>query len=601
MVRSGRSGKRSTTSNHAQTAILAYAAKYASALYGPFRDAAECAPKFGDRRSYQMDAANGREALAEVALDIDEGADMVMVKPALAYLDVIAEVRAEFEVPVAAYHVSGEYAMVKAAAQLGWIDGNAVALEHLLAIKRAGADVILTYFARDIAEHARVSLSRERTPVARASLDARAQAVIPGGVNSPVRAFGAVGGDPFFVRRAQGAFLEDTDGRSYVDYVQSWGASILGHAHPAIVEAVQRAAADGTSFGAPTTREVELAEQICARVPAVEKVRLVSSGTEAAMTAVRIARGATGRNKIVKFAGCYHGHLDALLVAAGSGVATFGLPGSAGVTAGTVADTIVVPYNDLDGARRRCWRRRRGRGRARRARRRQHGSGPAAARLPRRPARPLHCAWRAARLRRSHHRIPGRPGGHARDHRDPPDLSIFGKVVGGGLPLAAIGGAAAIMDDLAPLGPVYQAGTLSGNPSRPRRGSRRWPISTTTRTRRSSRRRRNSPTDCAPRCPMRRSPQAHTLVGLFFSPRPSPTTTRPRPPTMSATRAGSTVCSPAASTSHPAATRRCSRAWPTPTKTSSARSKPRPRPQAIIHDCDRAALRVLASRRMRSM
>ncbi|MET1000810.1 MAG: porphobilinogen synthase [Acidimicrobiia bacterium] len=139
-------------SSHEQTVILAYAAKYASALYGPFRDAAECAPKFGDRRSYQMDAANGREALAEVALDIDEGADIVMVKPALAYLDVIAEVRAEFEVPVAAYHVSGEYAMVKAAAQLGWIDGNAVALEHLLAIKRAGADAILTYFARDVAE-----------------------------------------------------------------------------------------------------------------------------------------------------------------------------------------------------------------------------------------------------------------------------------------------------------------------------------------------------------------------------------------------------------------------------------------------------------------
>jgi porphobilinogen synthase len=139
-------------SSHEQTAILAYAAKYASALYGPFRDAAECAPKFGDRRSYQMDAANSREALTEVALDIDEGADIVMVKPALAYLDVIADVRAEFEVPVAAYHVSGEYAMVKAAAQLGWIDGDAVALEHLLAIKRAGADAILTYFARDIAE-----------------------------------------------------------------------------------------------------------------------------------------------------------------------------------------------------------------------------------------------------------------------------------------------------------------------------------------------------------------------------------------------------------------------------------------------------------------
>jgi glutamate-1-semialdehyde 2,1-aminomutase len=294
---------------------------------------------------------------------------------------------------------------------------------------------------------------------------ARAQAVIPGGVNSPVRAFGAVGGEPFFVRRAQGAFLEDTEGRSYVDYVQSWGASILGHAHPSIVEAVQRAAGDGTSFGAPTTREVELAEQICARVAAVEKVRLVSSGTEAAMTAVRIARGTTGRNKIVKFAGCYHGHLDSLLVAAGSGVATFGLPGSAGVTQGTVADTIVVPYNDLDTL----------------AAVFAANAGEIAAVLVEPIAANMglvppgsgyldglraQCDADGALLVFDEVITGFRvgPAGMQGITGIPPDLSIFGKVVGGGLPLAAVGGRADLMDHLAPLGPVYQAGTLSGNP-----------------------------------------------------------------------------------------------------------------------------------------
>jgi glutamate-1-semialdehyde 2,1-aminomutase len=294
---------------------------------------------------------------------------------------------------------------------------------------------------------------------------ARARARIPGGVNSPVRAFGAVGAEPFFVERGDGAYLVDTEGRRYLDYVQSWGASILGHAHPAVVEAVRSAASGGMSFGASTEREVLLAEAICARVPDVEMVRLVSSGTEAAMTAVRLARGATGREKIVKFAGCYHGHLDPLLVAAGSGVATLGIPGSLGVTAGAVADTIVVPYNDVD---------------ALHAVFDEVGTSiaavlvePVAANMGVVPPAPgfldairAGCDACGAYLVLDEVITGFRlgPAGAQGLLGVRSDLSIFGKVVGGGLPLAAIGGPAATMEQLAPVGGVYQAGTLSGNP-----------------------------------------------------------------------------------------------------------------------------------------
>jgi glutamate-1-semialdehyde 2,1-aminomutase len=293
----------------------------------------------------------------------------------------------------------------------------------------------------------------------------RARARIPGGVNSPVRSFASVGGDPFFVTAGEGAHLIDADGTRYLDYVQSWGASILGHAHPVVVEAVQRAAAAGTSYGAPTPGEVELAEAVADRVPSVEQLRLVSSGTEAAMTAVRLARGVTGRPKILKFAGCYHGHVDALLVAAGSGVATLGLPGSAGVTPGAVADTIVARFNDdasVDAALA------------------EHGDElaavlvePVAANMGLVAPKPGFLAGLRRRcdgvgaLLIADEVITGfrvGPAGAQARFEVTPDLSLLGKVLGGGLPLAGLGGPAALLGELAPDGPVYQAGTLAGNP-----------------------------------------------------------------------------------------------------------------------------------------
>ena len=309
-----------------------------------------------------------------------------------------------------------------------------------------------------------MTLSLTPAPASAALFD-RARLVTPGGVNSPVRAFRAVGGTPRFMASGKGARLTDADGRSYVDLVCSWGPMILGHAHPGVVEALRRAAELGTSFGTPTHGEVELAEEIVRRVEPVEQVRLVSSGTEATMSAVRLARGFTGRSKVLKFSGCYHGHVDGLLASAGSGVVTFGLPDSPGVTGATAGDTIIAPYNDLDAVA---------------AAFRQHGSDiaaviseSAAANMGVVPPRPGFnqglrdiCTANGALLILDEVMTGFRvsPAGWFGLDGVAADLFTFGKVMGGGLPAAAFGGRAEVMGHLAPAGPVYQAGTLSGNP-----------------------------------------------------------------------------------------------------------------------------------------
>ena len=298
----------------------------------------------------------------------------------------------------------------------------------------------------------------------------RARKVIPGGVNSPVRAFRAVGGTPRFVKRAEGAYFWDANGKKHIDYIGSWGPMILGHGHPAVLEAVQKAALDGFSFGAPTEREVELVEALIKLVPSMEMVRLVSSGTEAGMSAVRLARGATGRSKFIKFEGCYHGHADALLVKAGSGLATFGNPTSAGVPPEVVQHTLVLEYNNIEQLEEAF---------------KLHG--PELACLMIEPiAGNMNFVRASVPFMKRCRELCSQYGallvfdevmtgcrvalGSAQSVYAKsipgfePDMTVMGKVIGGGMPLAAFGGKRAVMEQLAPLGPVYQAGTLSGNP-----------------------------------------------------------------------------------------------------------------------------------------
>jgi len=297
------------------------------------------------------------------------------------------------------------------------------------------------------------------------TLFSRAKAVIPGGVNSPVRAFKAVGGHPVFFEKAEGAYLYDEDGNRYIDYIGSWGPMILGHAHPAVVKAVQDAATRSTSFGAPTRLEVEMAELLCDMVPNVEKIRMVNSGTEACMSAIRVARGYTGKTKIIKFAGCYHGHADSFLIQAGSGAATFGTPSSPGVTPGTATDTLIARYNDLNDVKRLFA---------------AHGADIAGV-IVEPVAGNMGCILpepgflEGLRAMCDQHKallifdevMTGfrlARGGAQEALEVDADLVTYGKIIGAGLPVGAYGGRAEIMQVVSPDGPVYQAGTLSGNP-----------------------------------------------------------------------------------------------------------------------------------------
>jgi glutamate-1-semialdehyde 2,1-aminomutase len=469
-------------------AVMAYAAKFASALYGPFRDAVDVSiVAGGDRKGYQQDWRNAREAQLEIELDVAEGADIVMVKPALAVPRCdrrgVGPTRRAPGGVSRQRRVRDDPCGGRARLDRRRCRGPRTPDRHQTGRSRHRAHLLRTVVRRVGGERTdRIMIPAAATGIppcdpsacalagctptvctgagvpSNATLFERSRRAIPGGVNSSIRAFKAVGGEPYVVARASGATITDVEGNTYYDLVQSYGAVILGHAHPAITAAVTAAVVDGTSYGAPTPREMKLAEAIGARVPSCERVRLMNSGTEATSTAIRLARGVTGRDRIVTFAGNFHGATDALLVTGGSGVATLGLPGTAGVPDAAVAATIVAPYNvvpELDD------------------RIAAVIVEPVAANMGVVAPAPGFLEGLRAECDRvgallifdeviTGFRL-GSGGAQARfDVR--PDITCFGKVIGGGLPIGAIGGSAAVMEHLSPIGPVFHAGTLSGNP-----------------------------------------------------------------------------------------------------------------------------------------
>ncbi len=464
--------------------IMSYSAKYASCYYGPFRDAAESGFSFGDRTGYQMDPANGDEAVRETELDVFEGADMIMVKPGMPYLDILRRLREEFSMPTAVYQVSGEYAMIKAAAQNGWLDEKKAVREAMICFKRAGADMIITYYAKEVARMLREEKrsgkgnrknrsgkDRKEKEIRGRIMDfekskelyERAKGLIPGGVSSPVRAIRPF---PFYTASAKGSRLYDADGNELIDYCLAYGPAILGHAHPVLKDAIAGQLDNGWLYGTPSELEVKLAERISGLYPSVEMMRFVSTGTEATMSAIRLARGFTGRDKIIKIEGGFHGAHDAVLVKAGSGATTHGEPNSPGIPADVTKNTLQAPYNDIEVMTDII----------------EKNRSDLAAVIIEPVMGNIGTVLPKENYLKDLRKVTEENdvllifdevitgcrlsmGGAQKYFGVRPDLTTLGKIVGGGMPVGVFGGRKEIMEMISPQGPVYQAGTFSGHPA----------------------------------------------------------------------------------------------------------------------------------------